>query len=278
MSASEYADGPPHLSESASVLHFRFLFSLMKFLLRHALPHPLLLPFACMMQLTACVKALTFPFTKMQVESSLAIQALQPRIKEIRRVFDGDRDKISAETSKLYQDANVNQSAGCLPLLLTWPVFIGLYRCFTTAANDGLFDESFLWIPTLAGPTTIESRSAGLGLAWLLPLAQDGAPPIGWHDALLYLSLPAALIASQYASQALVSTTPPPEEGEDQQWLARSLVKVLPLMVGYVSCGAVWRLPPGTSGKFRIPLQSRLAAFFLFFSRIPHATLFSRRR
>ena len=32
------------------------------------------------------------------------------------------------ETAKLYQTAGVNPLAGCLPTLVTIPVFIGLYR------------------------------------------------------------------------------------------------------------------------------------------------------
>ena len=190
----------------------------------------------CVIQLTACVKVLTFPFTKKQVESSLAQQALQPRIKEIKRVFADDKAKVQAETSRLFEEAGVNPTAGCLPLLITWPIFIGLYRCFTNAADEGLFDEPFLWLPSLSGPTSVASRSAGLGLAWLAPLGDDGAPPIGWHNALLYLSVPALLIASQYASQALVSTQNDESRSSDDdesQEFAQTLVKVLPLMVGY---------------------------------------------
>ncbi len=36
----------------------------------------------------------------------------------------------------------------------------------------------------------------GAGLSWLFPLV-DGAPPIGWHDALAYLVMPVLLIISQ---------------------------------------------------------------------------------
>ena len=39
------------------------------------------------------------------------------------------------ETAKLYQTAGVNPLAGCLPTLVTIPVFIGLYRRAAAAAG-----------------------------------------------------------------------------------------------------------------------------------------------
>lgn len=42
---------------------------------------------------------------------------------------------LQLETARLYQQAGVNPLAGCLPTLATIPVFIGLYRALTLAAQ-----------------------------------------------------------------------------------------------------------------------------------------------
>jgi len=45
---------------------------------------------------------------------------------------------------------------------------------------------------------------SGAGSAWLLPLV-NGAPPIGWEDAIKYLALPVLLVVAQFASSAIIS-------------------------------------------------------------------------
>ena len=79
--------------------------------------------------LTLLVKIGTFPLTKKQVESTVAMQAVQPRVKELQARFPNDAERLQMETAKLYKDAGINPLAGCLPTLATIPVFIGLYRC-----------------------------------------------------------------------------------------------------------------------------------------------------
>jgi len=110
---------------------------------------------------------------------------------------------LSLSTSDSRQ-AGVNPLAGCLPTLVTLPVWIGLYRALSNAADDGLLSEGWFWIPSLAGPTSIAAQKAGAGSAWLFPLI-DGAPPIGWEAAIKYLILPVLLTVSQVVSMRIMS-------------------------------------------------------------------------
>ncbi|RWW56329.1 hypothetical protein BHE74_00036959 [Ensete ventricosum] len=75
--------------------------------------------------LTVIVKVLTFPLTKQQVESTLGMQNLQPKIKAIQERYKGNQEIIQLETSRLYRQAGVNPLAGCFPTLATIPVWIG---------------------------------------------------------------------------------------------------------------------------------------------------------
>lgn len=175
--------------------------------------------------LTLLVKLATYPLSAKQVESTLSMQSLQPRVKELQAKYANDQERLQIETAKLYQNAGVNPLAGCLPLFATIPVFIGLYRALSNVANEGLLTEGFFWIPSLAGPTKLNG-----GLGWLVP--QDGVPPLGWHDTLSYLVLPVLLVASQYASQKIIS---PPQSNDPQQQQSQAILKFLPLMIGYFS-------------------------------------------
>ena len=94
------------------------------------------------------------------------------------------------EIAKLYQEAKVNPLAGCLPTLITLPVWIGLYRALSNVADEGLLTEGFFWIPSLAGPTSTAAQKAVScrreGPSALLrdshsrirhPPSSDGSPP-----------------------------------------------------------------------------------------------------
>ncbi|MEW5297618.1 MAG: hypothetical protein WDW38_006791 [Sanguina aurantia] len=186
--------------------------------------------------LTVLVKAATFPLSKTQMESTIGLQALQPAVKELQAKYANSPENLQIETARLYKEAGVNPLAGCLPTLATIPVFIGLYRALSNAADDGLLTNGFFWIPSLGGPATLTDRAAGTGLSWLFPLV-DGHPPIGWLPALSYLVMPVLLVLSQYASMQL-NAAPPPAEGAKVDEAANttaSVLKFLPLMIGWFS-------------------------------------------
>lgn len=180
--------------------------------------------------LTIFVKLLTFPLTKQTLENSNDMQKLQPRIAELKALYPNDQERLQMETAKLYQTAGINPLAGCLPTLATIPIFLGLYRGLTQAADDGLLADGFFFIPSLSGPTSIAERTAGAGLQWLLPL-KDGAPPIGWHDAGCYLILPALIVGSQFVSLAVTSAGNPAAQEQQKS----PVFKFLPFLLGYFS-------------------------------------------
>lgn len=183
--------------------------------------------------LTLLVKVVTFPLTKKQIEGSVNMQALQPKVKELQAMYANDPERLQMETARLYKEANFNPLAGCLPTFATLPVFIGLYRALSNASVEGLLQDGFYWIPSLGGPATIEMRNDGAGFSWLFPLV-DGAPPIGWHDALSYLVLPVLLVISQSVSQKIMQPDSAKSNDPAQQQ-SQAILKFLPLMIGYFS-------------------------------------------
>jgi YidC/Oxa1 family membrane protein insertase len=78
--------------------------------------------------LVVTVRLLLFPVFVKQIRSQRAMQELQPRIKALQTKHKGDRETLNQEMMKLYKEAGVNPLAGCLPLLLQMPIFIGLFQ------------------------------------------------------------------------------------------------------------------------------------------------------
>jgi YidC/Oxa1 family membrane protein insertase len=76
--------------------------------------------------LVISVRVVLFPIFVKQIKSQRAMQAIQPKMKELQEKHKGDRETLQKEVMKLYQEEKVNPLMGCLPMFLQIPVFIGL--------------------------------------------------------------------------------------------------------------------------------------------------------
>ena len=104
--------------------------------------------------ITIGVRILTWPIMARQMKSMERMRALQPRLKEIQEKFKDDRQKQSEEMMKLYKETGVNPLGGCFPMLLQFPVFIGLF--FALRSSIDLRHAPFmLWIDDLSAPEVL---------------------------------------------------------------------------------------------------------------------------
>jgi YidC/Oxa1 family membrane protein insertase len=83
--------------------------------------------------LTVLVKVLFIPLTNRSMKSMRDMQRLQPQMAKLRERFKDDREKLNKEMIELYRRHRVNPLGGCLPMLLQFPVFIGLYQALSQA-------------------------------------------------------------------------------------------------------------------------------------------------
>ncbi|ONM11523.1 ALBINO3-like protein 1 chloroplastic [Zea mays] len=87
--------------------------------------------------LTVLVKAATFPLTKKQVESALAMRSLQPQVKTIQERYAGDQERIQLETARLYKLSGVDPLAvSSVPFQMT-----NSTETLSPSSDDGQFDE-----------------------------------------------------------------------------------------------------------------------------------------
>jgi YidC/Oxa1 family membrane protein insertase len=76
--------------------------------------------------LVVTLRVVLFPVFVKQIKSQRAMQAIQPRMKELQEKHKGDREGLQKEVMELYKTEKVNPLMGCLPMFLQIPVFIGL--------------------------------------------------------------------------------------------------------------------------------------------------------
>lgn len=100
------------------------------------------------------IKIVVYPLTKSSFQSMKKMQALQPKIAEIKEKFKDDPQKLNKETMKLYSTYGINPAGGCLPLLLQMPIFVALWGMFQSAIE--LRQQPFFgWIKDLSQPDVI---------------------------------------------------------------------------------------------------------------------------
>jgi YidC/Oxa1 family membrane protein insertase len=151
---------------------------------------------------TIIVKTLMLPLTVKALQSSKAMQELQPKIKELQKKHGSDRQRISQETMALYQQYRVNPMAGCLPMLIQIPIFLGLYNAIMrlSTSGAGLWDQSFWWLPSLAHPDP-------------------------WH------LLPIVAGLFQFVQTQMMRPANQPKSTDPQQAMMNSVMNIMPLTV-----------------------------------------------
>ncbi len=99
-------------------------------------------------------KLVFYPLSKAQTKSMKRMQEIQPKIKELQKKFENDKDKLNKATMKLYSEEKVNPLAGCLPMVVQMPVFFALYQALNhTIALRG---QPFVaWITDLSQPDSL---------------------------------------------------------------------------------------------------------------------------
>ena len=85
--------------------------------------------------LTLAVKILLFIPTQHSLEGQKKMQLLQPQIEAIRKKHADDSVVMNQEIMKLWKENKINPMQSCLPLLLQFPVLIGLYHVIRDTQN-----------------------------------------------------------------------------------------------------------------------------------------------
>ena len=85
--------------------------------------------------MTIVIKILLWPLAQKSYKSMERMRKIQPFMKQIQEKYKDDKQEMQREIMRLYKAYKVNPAAGCLPILIQLPVFIGLYQGLMNAVE-----------------------------------------------------------------------------------------------------------------------------------------------
>ena len=197
--------------------------------------------------LTVAVRLLLFPLTAKQTRSMAAMSRVQPQVKKLQAEHKDDRQKLNEELMKFYKQEGINPAAGCLPLVLQIPVFIGLFRVIKGLSHAGPLSALQINVPKpnylSANSDMYRSivRSGGKLISWGFDLAQS-ARNIGgdFNKRLPYVLLVVVYAASGWIQQSMATKrNPSAATGPGAQM--QQIMKVFPIFMGIFS----YNMPAG---------------------------------
>lgn len=180
---------------------------------------------------TMLVRLITYPLTAKQLKSTQAMQDLQQSKKwqDIQKKYKDNREKLSQEQMKLYQEEGVSPFGSCLPTLIQFPIIIGLYQSiiralavtpvqlhalsknlypFTNAAALIPLNNQFLWMD-LSQPERL--YIAGIGIPVLAII----------------------VVITTYMQSKLM--TPPTQSGEQGAQMTQAMNLYMPFLMGWLA-------------------------------------------
>jgi len=94
------------------------------------------------------MRVLLWPLYMKSMRAQMAQMRVQPLLKDIQTRHKDNPERLQKEMMKLYKEHGFNPLAGCLPMLLPWPVLIALFFVFQNTIE--LRGVAFLWLPDLS--------------------------------------------------------------------------------------------------------------------------------
>ena len=99
--------------------------------------------------LTFALKLITWPLSQKSYVSMQRMKELKPKLDELKKKFGNDRQRFASEQMALMKREGVSPFAGCLPMLLQLPIWVGLYGAILGSVE--LYHEPLgLWVPDLS--------------------------------------------------------------------------------------------------------------------------------
>lgn len=168
--------------------------------------------------LSILVYLILYPLSVKQMRSMKEMQAIQPKVEELRKLYKDNPQKMNKEIMELYRLHKVNPFGGCLPLLLQMPIFFALYNALMRSI--ALRGAKFLWIKDLSEPDRL----------FTLPVS---LPMLGNE----FNILPIVMALGMFFQQKLTSASTSGTSAEQQ----KMMLIIMPVMFGFI----FYRMPSG---------------------------------
>jgi YidC/Oxa1 family membrane protein insertase len=117
---------------------------------------------------TLIVRGCLFPLYATQIKGQMKMATVQPKMQELQKKYAHDKEELNRRMAELFKQEKYNPASGCLPLLIQFPILLGLYTLLRNPLNfipeDAVtmviaIHDKFLWMPDLSQPDP-----------WILPI------------------------------------------------------------------------------------------------------------
>ena len=171
--------------------------------------------------MTVIVRGCMYPISKKQAVGAKKMKDLQPQISELKKKYGKDKEKMAKAQMELFSKNNYNPLAGCLPIFLQLPIFIGLYQSLNMSVDLRLAPFPFTWINDLAAPDAL------FPLPFVVPL-------LGWTE---FNLLPFVTVTIFLFQQKMFM--PPPTD--EQSAMQQKMMNYMMIFFGFM----FYRMPSG---------------------------------
>jgi YidC/Oxa1 family membrane protein insertase len=183
--------------------------------------------------LTVVVRSAMFPLSRKQALSMVKMQELKPELDRIVEKHKTDMQKRSQAQQELFRKHNYNPAAGCLPMFLQLPIFLGLYRALAVDVElrqAPLFSEAIRFCSDLSAPDMLFDWSQ-----WTPRWFDNGYSMFAFGP--YFNLLPIATIALFLLQQKLFMPPPTNEQMKLQQSMMKYMMVFMGLMFFKVPSG-----------------------------------------
>jgi len=177
--------------------------------------------------LTVLVRSCMFPISRKQALGAQKMQMLQPEMKKIAEKYKTNPEQRMKAQQELFRKHNYNPLAGCLPLFLQMPIFIGLYRSLmvNVELRQAPLFPGIAWCSDLAAPDMLYNWSG-----WMPEFIQNFLGP--------FLNvLPLVTVGLFLWQQKLFLPPPTDEQTRLQQKMMQYMMVFMAFMFYHVAAG-----------------------------------------
>jgi YidC/Oxa1 family membrane protein insertase len=158
---------------------------------------------------TLLIRLCLFPLSLKSQRNALQMQALAPKIQALKERYKDDQQKYGIEQMRLFKEHKVNPVAGCLPLFIQMPIFVGMYSVFEMSI-DLRRAPFFGWIKDLSEPDRLFGGSWGV----VIPL-----PLIPNLEIQAFNLLPILMMITWFLQAYLAPRSPDPQLAQQQKMM-----------------------------------------------------------
>ena len=183
---------------------------------------------------TVLIRLLMVPLSLKQIRSMKAQQELQPELEALQKKYAQDKQRLAQEQMKFYRERGANPMGGCLPLLLQWPIWLGLYQSIYRVLGStpeqliDLYKQLYVSLPIIS---RIAQEAVRFKNRFLLFDLSRPDP---------FYIMPILVGASTWLVQKMMPS-PSAGTGSQQTSAAQTMQVMMPIMMGFMTL----QLPSG---------------------------------